>query len=219
MTSSIVDPTLLFDVNFPLWKLPGECNSNDLADASLPESCELPYLGVLADRRKFATFRMAWSDAGIRVDVSVRNKRKPIVYAGMLASRNDGLRLWLDTRPGTGVQRATRYCMNFNFTPDPDRHADRSVTITPIPRARESHLEIDPQSIQVHQICEKDGYEIRAFCPGSVLTGWQPSEVAQLGVFYSIIDSEFGVQTPTVAQEMRYFENPSLWLIGQLANS
>jgi hypothetical protein len=85
-----------------------------------------------------------------------------------------------------------------------------------IPRARENPAAIDARELSVGSRFEKDGYFLWSRIPSSCLTGYAPDEFDAISLFIEVVDFELGTQSISLGPELRYVEDPSLWIRAEL---
>lgn len=210
MSEPLITPTLLFRFAAP-------CHHSDAAWSAkglrLDEKHRLPCFSELGGKQPFADVRLAWSERGIALNVSVRGKQQPLWCRDSRIEDSDGVQLWIDTRNTQNIHRAGRFCHRFAFLPVGAGHrGDEPVAVLlAINRAKESPREIDPAALKVHSEGSADGYRLEAFIPAAALTGYSPADQPALGFSYAVIDRELGWQTFSVGPELPFVEDPSLW--------
>ena len=116
----------------------------------LGEKYRLPCFAELHGTKPFADVRLAWSEAGIALNVTVRGKEQPPWCRDSRIDDSDGVQLWIDTRNTQNIHRAGRFCHRFAFLPiGAGRKLDEPVAVLlAINRAKESPREIDPRTLQ-----------------------------------------------------------------------
>jgi hypothetical protein len=209
-TKDFIDPTFLFRFEVDLKQADLEWSSDGL---KLPEHCRLPSFGALGERRVFADVRIGWSKAGIGLQVLVNGKRQVPWCRETRLDESDGFHFWIDTRCSPNIHRATQYCHRFLFMPaggGPRR--ERAVASwVEIHRARGNPKPVPRESLSIKAFPRHDGYEINGLIPASALTGFDPAALGRVGIYYAVIDREFGWQTLSVGPEYPVTEDPSLW--------
>lgn len=210
--NQVVPPRFLFRWSFvakKIEKLP--LSKGQLL--GLSDDFALPSLGELDQHRDFAQVRLAWNEDGIGIGVSVAGRsRLPECASGSLAT-SDGIRLWIDTRNTQTVHRATKFCHHFVILPTgggPKRSAPL-VRALPVARAREDTPLPRSELVQVQSEVSAKGYNLEAWFPAEVLTGYDPAAHPKIGFQYLIYDSELGHQTLAVGNEFPFESDPSLW--------
>jgi hypothetical protein len=157
--------------------------------------------------------RLAWSEAGIALNVAVRGKEQPPWCRDSRIEDSDGVQLWIDTRNTQNIHRAGRFCHRFAFLPiGAGRKLDEpAAVLLAINRAKESPREIDPRTLKIRADRLSDGYKLEGFLPAAALTGYSPAEQPAIGFSYALIDRELGWQTFSVGPELPFVDDPSLW--------
>jgi hypothetical protein len=210
MSETLIAPTLLFRFAAPCrysatgWSAKG---------AQLGEEFKLPCFAELSGKATYADFRIAWSEAGLVLNVDVRGKQQPPWCRDSRIEDSDGVQVWIDTRNTQNIHRAGRFCHRFALLPSgAGRRLDEpAIALLAINRAKESPREIDPRRLQIRCEMRTDGYRLEAFLPVETLTGFSPADQPAIGFTYAVIDRELGWQTFTVGQELRFTDDPSLW--------
>lgn len=185
----------------------------DRRGSELGAEYQLPSFGELEGRRRFADLRMAWNETGLAIELRVIGKAQAVWCRDTRVEDSDGVSVWIDTRDAHNIHRASRFCHRFVFLPfGSGTRAEQPVSVLlPINRARELPKPVEPGILRVESSKLKDGYELRAFIPGSAITGFEPAEHPKLGFSYAVVDRELGWQTFSVGPEFPFDEDPSLW--------
>ena len=218
--NTLIAPRFLFRFSVPvarrspIWKPGG---------IELDESYRLLNLAELdagseSRERTFADVRMAWAPEGLLFNVRVAGKSQPPWCRDSRWEDSDGLQLWIDTRATLNIHRASRYCHRFVFLPSgggsgqTEPLADQLL----INRARENARPVRPRELQAVSKFNKNGYWLAAFVPAIALGGYDPQQQRQLGLTYSIIDRELGLQTFAAGPPFPYDEDPTCWAMVDL---
>jgi hypothetical protein len=157
--------------------------------------------------------RAAWSEQGLAVWVRVGGKRRAPFCDERRLTESDGLQVWVDTRDTHNVHRASRFCHRFVCLPfgggrkRNEPVADQLL----INRARENARPVRPGDLKCRSEQRVDGYLLELLLPADSLTGFDPAEHPRIGFTYAVLDQELGEQAFTVAGELPYDEDPSLW--------
>jgi hypothetical protein len=210
MAEPLISPTLLFRFAAPCrftekhWTASG---------VQLDESCRLPSFAVLHGGRQFADVRLAWNEAALYLNVTVRGKQQPPWCRDTRIDDSDGVQLLIDTRNTQNIHRAGRFCHRFAFLPGgAGRNQEEPLAVMlAINRAKESPREIDARQLAAKSTRQPDGYTLEAAIPAVALTGYNPAEHPALGFSYAVIDRELGWQTFSVGPELPFMDDPSLW--------
>jgi hypothetical protein len=206
----LVDPALLFHFSLAMFR----ADFDPLTDAwSLNEGYTLPRLDRLAGGRSFGELRGAWNKKGLAFQLTVTGKTQYPWCRPSRMDESDGLHLWLDSRNSPGIQRATRYCHQFVFTPmGGGPRQDRPIgALLSIARAKENPHEVASGMIQLRSRLARNGYQLMIGISSIALTGFDPLEYPRLGFHFAIADRELGWQALTVGRDLPAEENPSLW--------
>ena len=180
----------------------------------LPAEAELPSLGTsISGQNSFATMKLAVSESGLFMSVSVKGKRQ---YPWCRESRledSDGLHMWIDTRNSREVHRATRYCHRFVFAPmgRGAKNEQPFASWAPINRARENSKPPEDKLLYVHSKVAASGYELNAACQWRALSGFDRADFPVLGFYVAVIDRELGWQSLGLGPPLPVDEDPSLW--------
>ena len=207
---SLVDPTFLFRFQVPLAKVALDWSQKGL---QLPDKCQLPSFGEMANRPVFADVRMGWNKTGIGIQVLVKGKRQMPWCRDTRLDESDGIHVWIDTRCSPGIHRATQFCHRFLWMPvggGPRR--DRPIaTLVPINRARQNPKSIPSDGLKIAAAPKHDGYALSGFISASALTGFSPEDQPRIGLYYAVVDRELGWQTFSLGPDYPVVEDPSLW--------
>lgn len=208
--TSLLAPSFLFRFSAPCRYA---ANMSATAASPLSDRYRLPCLAELDGRRPFADFRLAWNAAGLTALLRVEGKKQAPWCRDTKIEDSDGMQIWIDTRDTKNVHRASRFCHRFAVLPmGSGRSLDQpTFSLLAINRARESPREINERQLVARSKRFQDGYELEAFIPADVLTGFDPAEHPKMGFTYAVFDRELGTQTFTVGTEFPFAEDPSLW--------
>ena len=72
--------------------------------------------------------------------------------------------------------------------------------------------------VRIQSTVTDTSYQIDAWFPADVFTGFDPVSNPKIGFHYAIYDSEFGEQTLAVGSEFPYESDPSLWQTVELVS-
>jgi len=213
--TTVVPPRFLFRWSFsvPHWPAPpnGDGPPPELSDAH-----RLPPLGDLDGLPEFATWRVAWHEEGLALDVTISGKTEPVRCNPLDPATSPGVHVWIDTRGTQNVHRATRFCHRFALLPVGRHKQQPTVTALPIGQGREGGS-LDASAVRIASQLREDGYRVRAWFPADSLTGYDPQSHARLGFYGIVRDAELGLQTLTVGNDFPYESDPSLWQTLELA--
>lgn len=195
---------------------PATASSPSGSDWTLGDDYLLPDFNVLGGKIRSGSVAAAWSELGLYFEAKVAGKKKPVRFVEERGGFSDGLRVWIDTRNSPNVHRAGRFCHCFHFFPGqkaPSTEKDRPRGILDeVARAREQPSPIQASDLQVRSQFNADGYQLNAFIPAACLTGYLPTEFDRIRLFYDLVDFELGTQSQALGPELRYMEDPSLWI-------
>ncbi|MDZ4847821.1 MAG: hypothetical protein SGI77_00880 [Pirellulaceae bacterium] len=227
----LVHPTLLFEFSVNLKRLekaankPSSKRSTKAAKqlsttlALLDERYRLPSFSSLGHGASQSPVYVGWSEEGLSFQTIVTGKAKLPRFVQERGGFSDGLRVWIDTRNSPGIHRATRFCHCFHFFPGlPNSTTNASIDdrargiMDEIARAKEHPTPIDPSDLLVQSEFTKDGYALLAHIPTKCLTGYSPLEFDRISFFCDVVDQELGTQSIVLGSELRYAEDPSLWV-------
>ena len=212
------DPSWLFDLGFPVAYV------NDTKSFAKPERLEweldhsfrIPPLSSLADEKRFAEFSIGWNDDGLFLHGSIRKSQQDGPRRGdptLLLS------LYIDTRWSPGVHRGTTYCHRFDLMCNPTDSSEivrGHGELGAMQRARANPDEVHPKDISVGLLSRSFGYELKVFLPSFTLTGFDPREFQEIGLFYVLQSQTLGSQCMARSRNSPYFEDPSVWCRGKI---
>ncbi len=209
-TDRLLPSPFLFRFSIPCRETKQQWTAKGL---ELDESYCLPAFGQLDDQQPFADVRVAWSAAGLALNVRVSGKRKTVWCHESRIEDSDGLTLRIDTRDTHNVHRATRFCHAFTFLPaGRGGNYDEPVAAQMlIDRAKEQTEPAPRGSLKIRSEKRVDGYLLEAFIDKAALQGYDPEEHHRLGFHYAVDDRELGQQPLTVGGELPHLSDPSLW--------
>jgi hypothetical protein len=179
----------------------------------LPKKCDLPDFAELDDAVSFAELRAAWNERGLGFSLTVSGKKHPPSGDRRTPTESDGLQVWIDMRNTQTIHRASRFCRHFCLLPTGGGpKGDQPIGLSvPIARAREEQPLADPKAIAVRVEPLSGGYNLEAWLPAEVLTGYEPQANPLLGFYYCVRDAELGEQFLSVGHEFPFAHDPSLW--------
>ncbi len=180
---------------------------------NLTKSCELPSLKAIDGSASYGTLSLGWNKNGLGISLSVKGKKHPVIGKPDQPLESDGLQIWIDTRNTRNIHRASRFCHHFCLLPaatGKDHDMPYGLEL-PISRAREESEISKPEQIQLSSSLKNDGYELEAWLPEEILTGYDPDANPHLGFYFFIHDNELGDQFLTVGEDFPYANDPSLW--------
>ncbi len=198
------------------------------SDWDLDQSHELPNFATLAGYVNRSTVWAGWAMDGMYFKMKIAGKSSPPRFFGHGGGVSDGLRVWIDTRSSPGIHRATRFCHCFHFFPGLRTDSRSMATnelmgseqprgvLDSIPRFREAPNSIEPEKLFVASQIEKDGYTLWSHIPANCLTGYAPDQFDAISLFAEVVDFELGTQSISLGPELRYVEDPSLWIRAEL---
>jgi hypothetical protein len=215
----LLNPTFLFRFEISLRKHKLNWSIDGL---KLPEDCQIPCFGVMGqeptDRMPYADVRMAWDSGGIGFWMKATGKKQLPWCRDSRIEESDGLQLWIDTRNSQGIQRANRFCQQYNFAPfggGPKRDQPFAAWVM-IQRAKQQPHDGPPSGVKVFARATSDGYEMSGLIPATALTGFDPAEYSRINLFYQVVDREMGQQTLSLEAHYHTFENPAMWVAANL---
>ena len=131
---------------------------------------------------------------------------------------SDGLTIWIDTREDRTSHRASRYCHQFHLLAaggGSDR-SEPTFVQSKINRALQDAPFSPANAAPFRGVVSKGGYQLQAFLPSEILTGFDPEQHPRLGIYSAVRDRELGDQYLTVNQDFPFADDPSLWQILEL---
>ncbi|MEN9557544.1 MAG: hypothetical protein RLZZ232_3830 [Planctomycetota bacterium] len=180
----------------------------------LPESSTLFVPARLNSEQMPMTVRMAWNQEGLGLEVRLRGKTQRAAGRWADLKHSDLVRVLLDMRPGTNVQRVTDYCVELVvLICDDDADDAATVRFTESGPQRPGRRALDSGKCRVERHLVADGYDLSLWVPGSQLPGYEQAVEAQVLGFYCIVeDTEIGPVPLSVLGDFPATWNPSLWI-------
>lgn len=198
-------------------------------------SALLPHFAELGGFETHWSVHSWWSEAGLYFQLESFSKKERSQKLPAPGSTLEGLKVWIDTRCSPNVHRATRYCHCFQFYPDASltpppsfieklllesngsesvkaRNSKAHGILYDIPRARQTPDPIHREDIQVRSSRLDQGCILQSFVPSKCLTGYSPLEFDRISLFYDVYGGGDSVQSMSLGPELRYMEDPSLWI-------
>lgn len=132
--------------------------------------------GWLAEER-FADVALAWSHAGITIQVFVGKPFEEAFYPKY--AEGDAVELFFDTRDLKTAGFATRFCHQFVFLPQ----AVQGIIAQEVShfRTEDTHPLCDAAELQVVPLMGKKDYALQIFIPSHCLHGFEPSTFDRIG--------------------------------------
>ncbi|MDG2208196.1 MAG: hypothetical protein P8K78_09860 [Pirellulales bacterium] len=184
---------------------------------SLPQKYMLPSFDQLdkpsSAENTWADVRIGWSTEGIFLNFKVTGKKQPPWCRESRIEDSDGIAIWVNTRNGSQIHRASRFCHEFHFLPL-GAGANQKQPIAAqleIRRAKEVAKNSPAHGPKLHSVLRSDGYTLSALVPADGLTGFDPEEVPQIGFHFRVSDRELGDCSMTVGDPFPTDADPSLW--------
>jgi hypothetical protein len=216
------DPSWLFDLGFPVLEFSEYSNAKELESLEweLDDVYRVPPLSSLSEERRFAEASMAWNDEGLMLHIVAKNIAQTQTATPLKTSSHPmSLTFYLDTRRSPGMHRASNFCHRFEFLLNPSSSTQLvrgHGELSGVQRARSNPNAIHPKDIFVGSLKRTFGYEIKAFLRGDTLTGFEPREYQEIGLFFVLNDPTNGSQCLARNRQSPFFEDPSLWCRGAL---
>lgn len=214
------DPAWLFDLGFQIQPISdGKLFANpERLEWELEDQHRIPPFGSLSDEKRFAEVSLAWSERGFFMHAVVPQPKTAKPLSGASA-KSTLISLYVDTRWSPDVHRGTTYCHRFELIcvhPTSSQIQRGHGELNAMQRARAMPNPVHPKDLAVGALKRDFGFEIKAFLPSDTLTGFDPLEFQEIGVFYVINDGVLGNQFMARSRFSPYFEDPSLWCRGKL---
>ncbi len=213
----VSDSTWLFDIGVTVKYFSRAKESISYCNPTswnLGSEYQLPPLASLSHEPKGrAVYRIAWNEDGLFFDVDL-----PFGGKNKAAwNRPPRISLWVDTRTGPGVHRATSNCHKFSFnsadanTLVNGRYLRYEGRLEPIAQAKLSPKEVSPTDLYAWVCSTAEELNVRVYLPSSSMNGYQPLEFPDLGLFL-LVDGQLGMQEQ-LFRTMNSFpvHDPSLW--------
>lgn len=212
------DPSWLFDIGFPIAFVNDSKSfaKPDRLEWELDDSFRIPPFSSLADEKRFAEFSIGWNDNGLFLHGSIR---RPDSDSPSRGNRTIHISLYIDTRWSPGVHRGTTYCHRFDFICEPTDSSEilkGHGELGAMQRARANPEAVHPKDISVGLLARSFGYELKAFLRADTLTGFDPREFQEIGLFYVLQSQTLGSQCMARSKNSPYFEDPSVWCRGKI---
>ena len=212
------DPSWLFDIGFPIAFVNDSKSfaKPDRLEWELDDSFRIPPFSSLADEKRFAEFSIGWNDNGLFLHGSIRRPESDSLSRG---NRTIHMSLYIDTRWSPGVHRGTTYCHRFDFICEPTDSSEilkGHGELGAMQRARANPEAVHPKDISVGLLARSFGYELKAFLRADTLTGFDPREFQEIGLFYVLQSQTLGSQCMARSKNSPYFEDPSVWCRGKI---
>lgn len=184
------------------------------------ERYRMPALHRLDDRPAVGEVFLAWHADGLLVAVRLSGKRQPPKCDPVAFRQSDHLRLMTDMRDARDIRRATKFCQQFWLMPAGGGPGGKQPIAggAHIARAKDDAPLAKPGEIMIASEITARGYTFEAMIPAATLAGYDASENARIGFFYTLEDRELGKQPLTVEDELNWWCDPSTWATGVLSD-
>ena len=212
-----IDPSLLIRVRLKAHRI--DRKFSDRPEA-LPDEAILPCLSAeLSGQEKFAQVRLAVGSNALFFQADVQGKLQLPWCRESRLEDSDGLHVWIDTRNSREIQRATKYCHRYGFSPmGRGPKADLPfVGWGPINRARENPPPPPEDQFAIRARLSEGRYRLVASLHFDALYGLDLQDFPTVGFYFAVIDRELGWQSLALQPDLPVMENPSLWAQLQLA--
>lgn len=209
-----VDPSLLIRVRLKAHQLDREFSHRPEA---LPDEAIIPCLSTeLTGDPKFAQVRVAVGSNALFFQTDVQGKQQLPWCRESRVEDSDGLHVWIDTRNSTEIQRATKFCHRYAFSPmGRGPKADLPfVGWAPINRARENPPPPPDDQFAIRARISDGRYRLVAALHFEALSGLDVQDFPVIGFYFAVLDRELGWQSLALQPDLPVMDNPSLW--GQL---
>ncbi len=213
----LIDPSLLVRLQLKAHQV--DRVFSDRPEA-LPDEAIIPCLSSeLTGDEKFAQVRLAVGSNALFFQVDVQGKRQLPWCRESRMEDSDGLHVWIDTRNSREIQRATKYCHRYGFSPmGRGPKADLPfVGWGPIHRARESPPPPPDDQLAIRARLSEGRYRLVAALHFDALHGLDLQDVPTVGFYFAVLDRELGWQSLALQPDLPVMDNPSLWAQLQLA--
>lgn len=214
-----IDPSLLVRLRLKAHRI--DRKFNDRPEA-LPDEAILPCLSAeLAGQAKFAQVRVAVGSNALFFQADVQGKTQLPWCRESRLEDSDGLHVWIDTRNSREIQRATKFCHRYGFSPmGRGPKADLPfVGWGPIHRARENPPPPPDDQFAIRARLSDGRYRLVAALHFDALHGLDLNDFPTVGFYFAVMDRELGWQALALQPDLPVMENPSLWAQLQLADS
>jgi hypothetical protein len=216
----VEDSAWLFDFGFPLRRVEPNGNPRSPDGWRLSEVHQLPGLNRLSQSERQHQARMGWDDTGIYLELDIP-----------MGKRQDSWRLqgetivhfFIDTRSSPGIHRGNANCHQFDFqmlsklddTVDRSRMDSRLVKLT---RAIAHPNPVDDDDLHGWFSASADLVQTKVFIGQAALTGFNPREFNEIGVYYFLIDPQYRRFSMARLSHAIPWEDPSLWSRARLVD-
>lgn len=217
--NQIVPPSFLFRWSFVARRLDNIPRAGGrLLD--LPQECVLTSLSELDQSKSFAVVKVAWNDSGLGFSARISGKTERPKCDSHQPDTGDRIQLWINTRNSQTIHRPTKFCHRFVLLPTGGgpKRTGAFVKSQPIAISNESLASPNVEKVRLHAEVSSTGYELEAWFPVEVFTGFDPSNHSRLGLHYLIHDHELGTQALASVSDFRFETDPSLWQTVELSS-
>jgi len=221
--SQLIDSSILFRFSVPCYHCSKRWNKKRIA---LSEKYILPCFDRLdespsTEKKSWAEVRLAWNAEGIILNLTVEGKKQMPWCRLSRIEDSDGIAVWVNTRSGSQIHRAGRFCHAFRFLPlgggsSLQQPIASQVEIRRATENAKMHTDHPPQ---IRGQCHNGGYAVQAFVPAQGLAGYDPEEHPQIGFHFVVSDRELGTRSMTLGESFPTDADPSLWSTLELVDS
>ena len=213
----LIDPSLLIRVRLRAFRIDRPFS---IRPEALPDEAILPSLSTeLSGGVKFAQVRLAIGKDALFMQADVQGKTQMPWCRESRLEDSDGLHVWIDTRNSREIQRATKFCHRFGFSPmGRGPKADLPfVGWAPINRARENPPPPADDQLAIRARVSNGRYRLVAALHFNALSGLDLADFPTVGFYFAVIDRELGWQSLALQPDLPVTDNPSLWAQLRLA--
>lgn len=219
--SSVIPPAFAFHFSIPVQRCDDVPSTRSRLSELSPEFGVLWPDGSLLGQARFTApdlnhpphidLRIAWNPRGIAFQFELSGKTQRVHADFTQPTASDGLQVWIDTRNTQTIHRASRFCHHFCLLAVDGSEEAPTVIQLPLARAAEDAKVHPASAFRIDQQRHSHGYQLLAWLPAEVLTGFDVETCSHLGFNCLLVDRELGLVPFTIGLEFPISNDPSLW--------
>ena len=211
----LIESSFLFHFSVPCYYCKDRWKKGGI---SLPEKYTVACFDQLDEspkkvKKPWAEVRLAWNTEGLLLNLSVTGKKQDPWCRSSRIEDSDGMAVWINTRSGSPIHRASRFCHEYHFLPfgEGSQMQQPIARQSEIKRAKENAKISSGFPPDIRSQSHSEGYALQAFVPGKGISGFDPEEHPEIGFHFIVSDRELGTHAMTLGDAFPTDADPSLW--------
>lgn len=209
----VEDSAWLFDFRFPLRRVTPDGDPRSPDSWSLSDLHQLPGLNRLSHSERQHQGRMGWDDSGIYLELELPKGK---THDPGRARGETIVHFFIDTRSSPGIHRGTAHCHQFDFrvsssVDDPVKRKRMDCGLVKLTRAIAHPNPAEDDDLHGWFSATEDKVQAKIFIGQAALTGFNPREFNEIGIYYFLIDPQYRRFSMARLSHAIPWDDPSLW--------